>query len=279
MSKLKFINHSTPEYFKNGAMIKGAMQYVPSLGFVFGGWANIPGRDTVQYGEIYILTLLAFHWIQVSFTAEKPRCGHTCGHVSGSHILTVGGADVNLAGFDHFEHATSGTPDPFKQDFAILDMASLTFQSQCNSGAPPYEQSDMLKHFHSQPNGSYLENLTAAVAALLNTTHSTNCISSCLLFLFEPSNVPIIDGKYYDINQISLNSPDRRHRNGASSTGDKRDADFISSMPKSQITGVVSIWGRCGGVAEMFVDERPHEIEDLGLVEMDGRYSQELEQR
>ena len=33
MSKLKFINHSTPEYFKNGAMIKGAMQYVPSLGF------------------------------------------------------------------------------------------------------------------------------------------------------------------------------------------------------------------------------------------------------
>ena len=29
----------------------------------------------------------------------------------------------------------------------------------------------------------------------------------------------------------------------------------------------------------MFVDERPHEIEDLGLVEMDGRYSQELEQR
>ena len=44
-------------------------------------------------------------------------------------------------------------PDPFAQGIAIFDMTSLTFVNQFTTAAPPYEQSDAVKHFYAQSQG------------------------------------------------------------------------------------------------------------------------------
>jgi len=55
--------------------------------FMYAGW------DGNNYGNqddtIHILSLPAFHWIQVQYTPKSGRFAHTCHSVGGSQILTI----------------------------------------------------------------------------------------------------------------------------------------------------------------------------------------------
>lgn len=113
---------------------------------------------TVQYDTINILTLPAFHWISVPYNPQNPRHGLSCNAVGGSQILTIGGVDSNAkitVGFDDDINKSTfnSSADPFAQGLAVFDMTTLAFSDHFTAGAPPYEQSDVVKQFYSQSNG------------------------------------------------------------------------------------------------------------------------------
>ena len=112
----------------------------------------------IQYDTINILTLPAFHWISVPYNPENPRHGLSCNAVGGSQILTIGGVDSNSkvdygTPDENTESTFDSSPDPFAQGLAIFDMTTLAFSDHFSAGAPPYEQSDVVKQFYSQSNG------------------------------------------------------------------------------------------------------------------------------
>ena len=124
------------------------------LSFIYGGWNFLPGLGTVQFDTVNILTLPAFHWISVPYNPQNPRHGHSCNAVGGSQIITIGGVDSNsqVTQWNSTQVIQSqyDSPDPFAQGLAIFDMTNLAFVNQYTAGAPPYEQSDVIKKFYAQ---------------------------------------------------------------------------------------------------------------------------------
>ena len=112
------------------------------------------GLDAVQYDTINILTLPAFHWINVPYDPQNPRFAHTCNAVGGSQIITIGGVDANSnVTFgdpqENIESTYDTSADPFSQGLAIFDMTALSFVDRYTAGANAYEQSDTIKEFYS----------------------------------------------------------------------------------------------------------------------------------
>ncbi len=78
--------------------------------------------------------------------------------MGGSQIVTIGGVATNVQVSDNGTDydtsvSTYSSPDPFMQGLAIFDMTTLAFSDQFTAGAPPYEQSEVVKQFYSQSNG------------------------------------------------------------------------------------------------------------------------------
>lgn len=70
--------------------------------------------------------------------------------MGGSQILTIGGRDGKpdqLDGSDLTQYESYHSLDPNAQGLAIFDLTSLTWLDQYTAGAPPYKQSDPVKHF------------------------------------------------------------------------------------------------------------------------------------
>ena len=74
------------------------IELIHSFRIVHGGWTGTFGAPSIPFDTIHILTLPAFHWIQVSYTTTSPRTGLTCNAVGASQILTIGGSDPNAPG-------------------------------------------------------------------------------------------------------------------------------------------------------------------------------------
>ena len=125
------------------------------VSFVYAGWSGILGSIAIQYDTINILTLPAFHWIEVPYDPQNPRHGHSCNAVGGSQIISIGGVDSNsnVTGGDYpdLTKSTFNTaPDPFAQGLAIFDMTTLSFAKQYTAMAPPYEQSALVKQVYAE---------------------------------------------------------------------------------------------------------------------------------
>lgn len=152
--------------------------------FVYAGWGTHLGPAAIPYDTINILTLPAFHWISIPYNPENPRHALSCNAVGGSQILTIGGVDSNaqVTGLTLIQEIVESTfnssPDPFAQGLAIFDMTTMAFSAQFTAGAPPYEQSDLVKQFYSQSKGAYKDTLTPQVSALLEVTHFANTTST-----------------------------------------------------------------------------------------------------
>lgn len=143
--------------------------------FVYAGW------DGNNYGNqddtIFILSLPAFHWIQVDYTPKSGRFAHTCNSVGGSQILIVGGLDSNpkLPNTSNFtaliESDLNSTADPFTQGLAVFDMTTLEWATQYTANKPAYEWSAPIKEFYQDANKAYVQNLVPNVLSLIDVTH------------------------------------------------------------------------------------------------------------
>jgi hypothetical protein len=86
------------------------------------------GRDpikSVEYDDVYVLSLPAFNWTQVNF-GQSPRWGHDCHVVGNRQMLTIGGNTTN----EQCDWEIKGV--------AILDMSTITWGSVYNAYAPEY---------------------------------------------------------------------------------------------------------------------------------------------
>ena len=123
------------------------------VSFVYAGWSGILGSIAIQYGTINILTLPAFHWIEVPYDPQNPRHEHSCNAVGGSQIMSIGGVDSNsnvTAGPGAIRSTFDTAPDPFAQGLAIFDMTTLSFAKQYTAIAPLYEQSALVKQVYAE---------------------------------------------------------------------------------------------------------------------------------
>ena len=107
------------------------------------------GLEAVQYDTVNVLTLPAFHWVNVGYNAQSPRFGHSCNAIGGSQILVIGGVDAN-ANDSTDESTFSTSADPFFQGLAVFDMSHLLFTGQYTAGSMPYEQSNPITYYYNQ---------------------------------------------------------------------------------------------------------------------------------
>ena len=125
--------------------------------FVYSGFGGNLGTQAVPFDTINILTLPAFHWINVPYNPANPIHGHTCHSVGGSQILVVGGSDANPkvvdGAYDKIAKSVMGSPDPNKQGLSVFNMSSLSWQDHYSASPPAYGQSDPIKQYYAQAGG------------------------------------------------------------------------------------------------------------------------------
>ena len=117
--------------------------------FVYSG--SVGYGDVYQKrNEIHILTLPAFHWIELPYKAVHPRAGHSCDPVGGGQILIVGGTDPTVDETETVGLDQMTEPDVFKQGLAVFNMSSLEWQDHYSASPPNYEQADEVKQYYMQ---------------------------------------------------------------------------------------------------------------------------------
>ncbi|KAG8528274.1 uncharacterized protein KY384_007191 [Bacidia gigantensis] len=131
--------------------------------FVYGGHNFSWDTGSIPFDTLYILTLPAFHWIQVNYPPLEPKGGLTCHAVVGSQILVVGGFDASQGYLD----PCMSTNDPFAQGLGVFDLKTLSWQDHYSASSPPYIQSEAVQQVYSQSHQTTTDNLDPGVAALI----------------------------------------------------------------------------------------------------------------
>lgn len=146
--------------------------------FVYAGWGGDLGTKSVQFDQIYILTLPAFHWIKVDYSPTGTRHALTCHAVGGSQILTIGG--LNSASTDSSARIYEGPfndKDKYTQGLAVFDLSTLEWKNEYTTNANQYTQSDLVRTYYAQNNRNPSFNSTQ-LKAVFDTTNFTNTAST-----------------------------------------------------------------------------------------------------
>ena len=117
---------------------------------MYGGWSGHATAANQAFDEIFVLTIPAFEWIQVSYTPKNPRHALTCHAVGGSQILTIGGLDSDDTSSNSDAYlAVFGTPDPFTQGLNIFDLHTLWWADHYSASPQPYHQSSSIQKIYA----------------------------------------------------------------------------------------------------------------------------------
>jgi hypothetical protein len=121
--------------------------------FIYGGWTASFGKVAQRFDELFILSLPAFQWFKVPYSAQRPRLGHSCHIVGQRHMLSIGGADpLQDRSYDTTLHgprrALFATPDPFPQGLGLFDITRLNWTTTYDARAPAYEQSKPVAEYY-----------------------------------------------------------------------------------------------------------------------------------
>ena len=126
--------------------------------YMYGGQNLVPYMNQTQFGDMWILTIPSFTWIQVDTTGQSvpmPRVGHTCNLWNGQ-IVVVGGYNTDLAG-----GCDSG--------FYVFDATQLAWQNKYNaiSGGNPLDQQTAQETDPAALGGSYGYQVPLAVQSVV----------------------------------------------------------------------------------------------------------------
>ena len=152
--------------------------------FLYGGLGGTFDNDDgkkwydTPYDTISILTLPAFHWVDVTYDRPLPRNLHTCDSVGGSQILIFGGTDYAPSKFSDFIQKSMSSEDPFSQGIGIFDLSNLAWADHYAAHPAPYEQSDPVKQYYDMAGQSYVSNLGSPVATLMKTTNFNHTVAN-----------------------------------------------------------------------------------------------------
>ena len=199
---------------------------------MYGGYPGETGYAAVPYDQIYILTLPAFHWIKVNYTAENPRHSHTCTAVGGSQILSFGGFDssTTISNASNYQSMFDGK-DPFTQGLAIFNMTNLWWADKYEANQSIYRQPDLIRRYYEQNPGNATFNSTELKAVFDETYFGASATGS--------SRPPRSSGTS---SSSASSSPSSKSGTSHASTGlitgavagSRRSAILLSSQQKDQ---------------------------------------------
>ncbi|OBT90273.1 hypothetical protein VE02_01270 [Pseudogymnoascus sp. 03VT05] len=124
--------------------------------FMYGGDASSNDASVVaSLSKVYILTLPAFHWIEVSTTETSYRSSHKCQKIGQKSIpehnqrqmLSVGG--VAAPGYDWTTYN-----DTWASSMKIFDLTALTWSDTYNPDATAYVRPDRVDQFYAGADNS-----------------------------------------------------------------------------------------------------------------------------
>ncbi|OBT98643.1 hypothetical protein VE01_03598 [Pseudogymnoascus verrucosus] len=120
--------------------------------FIYGGDVGSSNSAAVAtLSKVYILTLPAFHWLEVPTSASTWRNNHKCQKIGEKSIsqhnqrqmLSVGG-DQHPSGVDWSSYV-----DSWNSAMKIFDLTTLTWSDSYNPDAKAYTRPDMVNRFYS----------------------------------------------------------------------------------------------------------------------------------
>ncbi|OBT40559.1 hypothetical protein VE00_08585 [Pseudogymnoascus sp. WSF 3629] len=120
--------------------------------FIYGGDVGSSNSAAVAtLSKVYILTLPAFHWLEVPTSASTWRNNHKCQKIGEKSIsqhnqrqmLSVGG-DQHPSGVDWSSYV-----DSWNSAMKIFDLTTLTWSDSYNPSAKAYTRPDMINRFYS----------------------------------------------------------------------------------------------------------------------------------
>ena len=100
--------------------------------YVFGG-----ASKTSEYGDLWILSLPAFHWIKVDLNTSG-RYVHACALVGERQMISVGG----------LQQGEWTEPDQWSQGIGVLDLPTLTWSDGYKSKAGAYDTPQIVKDYY-----------------------------------------------------------------------------------------------------------------------------------
>lgn len=126
--------------------------------YMYGGQNLIPYMNQTQFGDMWVLTIPSFTWIQVDTSGQSvpmARVGHTC-NIWDGQIVVVGGYNTDLAG-----GCDSG--------FYIFDATTLTWRNRFNAitGGNPLNQQLAQSNDSAALSGSYGYQVPVAVQSVI----------------------------------------------------------------------------------------------------------------
>jgi hypothetical protein len=95
---------------------------------------------------MYILTIPAFQWTMVDAPQKGARYLHTCHTIGNRQMLIIGGGDPTKTAL---QSDAFFSPDPFEQGLGLFDMTALSWETQYQANAAPYEQSAPIKSIYA----------------------------------------------------------------------------------------------------------------------------------
>jgi hypothetical protein len=192
------------------------------LSFIYGG-SQASSSNPDDLSKVYILTLPAFHWIQVPDSSPLWRADHHCSVIGNRHMLSVGGIQDNAA------TEWESTIDPWPNGLGIFDMTALNWTDSYDAGAAPYEAGGLVKDFYAT-NAKFPSawgNSALEVIFGANATSSPSAVSS------SSSNTS---------NATSNPSPNTSSSNSTSNSGNSNNsANNLPAIVSGVIAGIVAL--------------------------------------
>lgn len=97
------------------------------------------------FGDVWILSLPGFVWIQADTKQQAPRAYMSCVVAGRRQMITVGGVEPRSLQGKLMEN-----PDTFNQGIGVLDLTSLEWKDEYDSSAAAYESSDVVKSWYNE---------------------------------------------------------------------------------------------------------------------------------
>jgi hypothetical protein len=129
---------------------------------------DLTADQATDFSKVYILSLPAFTWIQVTTESAYQRAAHTCRTIGNRQMISIGGV-VN---------ANSTFTDPWANGLGIFDMTGLTWTSNYDATTAPYVPSKPVAAYYNSssryPSAWASQDLKAIFQDTGATTVTTN---------------------------------------------------------------------------------------------------------
>lgn len=112
--------------------------------FMFGG---NDANTMAGFWDVYVLSIPGFVWFKADIdeaTAGGPRMQHGCALAGNRQMIVVGGLNATL-GFNESRR----NKDPWTNGIGVFDISKLSWSSEYDAQAEPYESPDVVKRWYN----------------------------------------------------------------------------------------------------------------------------------